>query len=163
LRNQRRKEVNIIENQSNARRVRDFRVRNNKATTSFARLLQRVTRLTVIFPEQTRIMQKPAARRHSKRGHYALFFAYLYLLVLVNRFNRADFRTVAAVNTGFGIDDIFVFPFGNSVNRAFGFAGAAGNAVIINYMCHIKTVLSIGKMYTFTFYHIIREITTMGL
>ena len=57
-------------------------------------------------------------------------------LCLVRRSYRAGAGAGAAIDAGIRVDDILAVAFRDCGNRAIRFAGAAGNALVRNYICH---------------------------
>ena len=55
----------------------------------------------------------------------------------IDSVDRTDGGTRAAIDTFFGIDDVFVSTFGDAAYGAFAFARAAGDAVVVYFICHL--------------------------
>lgn len=62
-------------------------------------------------------------------------------LFLRNRASGANGLAGSAINAGICIDLVLGITLRNSADRAFAFAGAAGNAFARNGMCHLDILL----------------------
>jgi hypothetical protein len=59
------------------------------------------------------------------------------LVFLVDSFHGTDFGASATIDACFRIDYINGIPFRNSIYRALWLTGTTGNALFVNFMCHI--------------------------
>lgn len=67
-------------------------------------------------------------------------------LFLADGADRADFGAGAAIGAFIGIDNVFVRTFTDSVDWAFGFTGAATNAIISDFITHFLRHLLFKKV-----------------